>query len=280
MTRVLVTGAAGQLGRELAATFADLDVVAADRAALDVTDRDAVLGAITTLQPDLVIHPAAMTDVDACEREPDRAYATNAMATRHIADGARRVGAHVVYVSTDYVFDGTKADPYHEWDTPNPLSHYGRSKLGGELELDPGSTIVRTSWVFGRRGPNFITLVLGLAAKHEQLSIVDDQQGCPTPADELAAMIRRLGADRRPGTFHVTGQGATSRYEQARVILAAAGHDPARVRPIAPEELPTPRLAVRPVNSVLDNAALRLSGIPLLGEGQAALERTTKELTA
>src|SRR5947209_6455857 len=140
MTRVLVTGGTGQLGRELIALFDD--VVAPS---IDVSDRDAIVGAVTSLRPDVVVHAGAWTAVDDCEADPGRAMRVNALGTRNVADGARRVGAHVVYVSTDYVFDGTKAAPYDEWDEPRPLSVYGRSKLGGERELDPGWTIVRTS---------------------------------------------------------------------------------------------------------------------------------------
>src|SRR3984885_4643853 len=157
--RVLVTGAAGGLGievvhelerrAELMTRGNPLEVIAATRQALDVADRDAVLASIVTIEPDVVIHPAAFTAVDACERDSDRAFSVNALGTRNVAEAAAMVGAHVAYVSTDYVFDGTKGGAYNEWDTPNPLSVYGRSKLGGERSLSTSSTIVRTSWVFG-----------------------------------------------------------------------------------------------------------------------------------
>jgi dTDP-4-dehydrorhamnose reductase len=280
--RVLITGAGGQLGRELVAAF-DTDghheVVGLDRAALDVADRDAVLSAVTSLRPDAVIHPAAWTAVDACEADPQRAFAVNTLGTRHVADGARRVGATVTYVSTDYVFDGTKPTPYLEWDDPAPRSVYGRSKLGGERELDPGSTIVRTSWVCGRHGANMVKTVLRLAAERPTLAFVDDQRGHPTFADDLAGMIKRLVVERRPGLFHVTNQGAVSWYEFARAVLAAAGDDPDRVTPIATADLDPPRPAPRPANSVLDNAALRHSGLPLLPDFREPLERLVRELT-
>src|SRR3954453_20241068 len=147
--RIVVTGAGGQLGHDLIDAFQDHEVVALARHQLDVSDREAVLQIITTVQPDAVVHAAAWTAVDACEEHPDWAFAVNALGTRHVAEGARLVGARVCYVSTDYVFDGTSPDPYREWDATNPLSMYGRSKLGGEHELDPGSTVVRTSWVCG-----------------------------------------------------------------------------------------------------------------------------------
>jgi dTDP-4-dehydrorhamnose reductase len=280
MSRILVTGAGGQVGREVVARLeahGGHDVVAATRADLDVGDRDAVLGAITTLRPHLVLHTAAWTAVDACESDTDRALRDNALAVRHVADGCRSVDAHLVTVSTDYVFDGTKATPYTEWDTPAPASAYGRSKLGGEREaLDAGigATVVRTSWVCGEHGANMVKTVLRLAATTDgPLRFVDDQVGHPTFADDLAAMLVRLGADRRPGLFHVTNQGATSWYGFVREILTAAGHDPARVEPIRTADLDPPRPAPRPANSVLDNAALRLSGIPLLDDHRVALAR-------
>ena len=143
--RVLITGTGGQLGHDLVEAFADHDTVATTHGQLDVADRDAVLAAITELRPDAVVHAGAWTDVDGCETDPDRAFRTNALGTRHVVEGARIAGARVCYVSTDYVFDGTGDRPWVEWDAPAPLSVYGRSKLGGERELDPGDTIVRTS---------------------------------------------------------------------------------------------------------------------------------------
>ena len=224
MTRVLVTGAAGQIGREVVEACAGDDVIAADHAALDVGDRDAVLQTITSIAPDVVVHAGAWTAVDACERDPDRAFRVNALGTRYVAEGARRVGAWVCYLSTDYVFDGTKPEPYVEWDAPSPVSVYGRSKLGGEWELDGASaTIVRTSWVCGRHGNNMVKTILRLAGEHEKLAFVDDQRGQPSFADDLAPMIRRLAVERRPGVFHVTNQGAVSWFEFARTVLEVAG---------------------------------------------------------
>ena len=276
--RVFVTGAGGQVGTELVAAFADHDVIAADHARLDVADRDQVHQAIGSTRPDVVLHAAAWTAVDACEGDPDRAMATNALATRHVAEAAHRVGATVCYLSTDYVFDGEKADPYHEWDDTNPRSVYGRSKLGGERELGDGDTIVRTSWVCGEHGPNMVKTILRLAAEHDTLSFVDDQRGHPTFADDLAEMIRRLVTGRRSGLFHVTNQGAVSWYEFARATLECAGDDPERVRAIGTVDLDPPRPAPRPANSVLDNAALRLSGTALLPDFREPLARLVATL--
>jgi dTDP-4-dehydrorhamnose reductase len=280
--RVLITGAGGGVGSELVAAFsADErhEVIGVDHHALDVADRDAVLAAVTSTRPDAVIHPAAWTAVDACESDPDRAFLVNALGTRHLVEGARRVGAPVCYVSTDYVFDGTKETPYVEWDEPTPRSVYGASKLAGERELDSGSTIVRTSYVCGFNGANMVKTILRLAAEYDTLSFVDDQRGHPTFAADLAGMIKRLVVERRPGTFHVTNQGAVSWYEFAREVLSAAGSDPDRVKPVTTAELQPPRPAPRPSNSVLDNAALRLSGVPLLDDFRVPLARLVRQLT-
>lgn len=279
--RVLVTGAGGQLGHDLVAAFADHDVLAFDHAALDVSARDDVLGAVTSSRPDAIVHAAAWTAVDACESDPDHAHAVNALGTRHVAEAARRAGAHVVYVSTDYVFDGEQPEPYDEWDAPNPQSVYGRSKHAGELELagDPDATVMRISWVCGAHGNNMVKTILRLAGEHDTLTFVDDQRGHPTFTPDAAAMARRLVVDRRPGLFHVTNQGAVSWFEFAQAVLSAAGLDPARVEPIATADLQPARPAPRPKNSVLDNAALRLSGIPLLPDFRESLDRLVAQLS-
>ncbi len=284
--RVLITGAAGQLGRDLVGWFegeGHHEVVACDRVALDVADRDAVLGTVTSVAPDVVIHPAAWTAVDACEGDPERAFLVNAIGSRHIADGARRVGAPVVYVSTDYVFDGTKDGAYHEWDEPNPRSVYGASKLAGEREvlaLAPGSTVVRTSWVCGEHGPNMVKTVLRLAGEHATLSFVDDQRGRPTFTADLAPAIGRLAVERRPGVFHLANAGPVSWYEFAREVLMAAGEDPDRVHPTTTAALQPPRPAPRPANSVLDDLAWRSAGLPSLRDFRAPLAELVARLQA
>jgi len=292
--RVLVTGAGGQLGRDVADAFSGRvpdagvaanpatgrlgtrtpwDVTAADHSLLDVADRTAVLAAVDGVRPDVVVHCAAWTAVDACEADPDRAFAVNALGTRHVAEAARRCGAHVVYVSTDYVFDGSSDRPYVEWDEPNPMSVYGRSKLGGEREVDPGATVVRTSWVCGAHGANMARTLLRLAGEPGTLRFVDDQSGSPTFTADLAGALFVLATERLPGTFHVTNQGVTSWFGFARAVLEVAGSDPERVEPIATADLDPPRPAPRPANSALDNAALRLSGLPLLPDWREGLER-------
>ena len=261
--RIVVTGSNGQLGTEvmdLLGRSEHHEVLGLDLPDHDLTDRDHVLGVVTSFEPDLILHGAAFTAVDVCEEQVETAYRVNCAATRFVADGARRVGAHVVYVSTDYVFDGTKTTPYVEWDGPNPQSVYGRTKLGGESEIDPGWTIARTSWVCGRHGNNMVKTLLRLAGERDTLSFVDDQIGHPTFAQDLAAMVVKLGVERVPGVFHTTNQGAVSWYGFARAVFAAAGHDPDRISPITTAELDPPRPAPRPANSVLDNLAWRLHG--------------------
>jgi dTDP-4-dehydrorhamnose reductase len=280
--RVFVTGAGGQVGTEVCAVLSKAtnhEVIAAGHSELDVADRDAVMQAITAARPDAVVHCAAWTAVDACEGDPDRALGVNALGTRHVAEACNRVGAHLLYLSTDYVFDGEKTEPYVEWDPPNPQSVYGRSKLGGELEVGADATIVRISWVNGEHGSNMVKTILRLAAEHDTLSFVSDQRGHPTFADDLAPMLVRLVVDRRPGVFHVTNQGAVSWFEFAGAVLAAAGLDPGRVLPITTAELQPPRPAPRPANSVLDNAALRLGGIDLLPDFHEPLTRLVRTLT-
>jgi len=183
-------------------------------------------------------------------------------------------------VSTDYVFDGTKDAPYLEWDQTNPQSIYGVTKLAGERELDPGSTIMRTSWVCGYHGNNMVKTILRLSKEHETLSFVDDQRGHPTFAADLARGIKRLVVDRRPGVFHLTNQGAVSWFEFAQAVLEASGQDPERVKPVKTSDLQPARPAPRPANSVLDNAALRLSGVPLLPDFREPLGVLVKRLQA
>jgi len=282
---VLVTGAAGQLGRDtvLACEAAGDTVFGVDRSQLDVTDRDAVLGAITSLRPDAVIHCAAWTAVDACEGDPGRAFDANAMAVRHVAEACHRVGAHLVHVSTDYVFDGSLPRPYHEWDTPHPASVYGASKLAGEREalaLGPDAAVVRTSWVCGEHGNNMVKTVLRFAAERPTLSFVTDQVGHPTFTADLAPMLRRVALDRRSGVHHLTNSGAVSWHEFVQEIVRLMGKDPAMVLPIVTADLDPPRPAPRPANSVLDNAVARLSGLPPMRDFREPLAELVARLTA
>ncbi len=283
--RALVTGAGGQLGLELCRVLgaAGDEVVAGDRRRLDVTSREQVLGAVLGLRPTVVYHCAAWTDVDGCEADPGRAMLVNALASRHVAEACRLAGSHLVALSTDYVFAGDGTTPYVEWDEPGPRSAYGRSKLAGEREAGggcPGATVVRTSWLCGADGPNVVRTALRLAAGvGRDLAFVDDQVGSPTFTSDLAPLLRRLGVARAPGTFHATNQGSVSWHGLVAEVLAAAGHDPARVRPIATADLVPPRPAPRPAYSVLEGAALRGSGFDPLPDFRDPLARLVKKLT-
>lgn len=284
MTRLLVTGGGGQLGTDLvaAARAAGHEVRSFSRTgelAGDVTDAEAVRRAMAAAAPEVVVHAAAWTAVDDCEADPERALAINGGGTAHVVAAAREVGAHVAYVSTDYVFDGTKAEPYREDDAPAPTSAYGRSKLAGERALDPSDATVRISWVCGAHGANMVKTILRLAAGDGILRFVDDQVGHPTFTADLAPALLELALAREPGTWHLTNQGAVSWYGFAREVLAAAGHDPDRVHPIATAELDPPRPAPRPANSVLANARWEATGRAPLDDFRIPLRRLVAELT-
>ena len=263
------------------------DVLSTDIDTLDVVDRTAVREATAGVPAG---HRAPRRGLHRRRRLRVRSgHRLRGQRPRAPATSPRRrpvVGAHLVYISTDYVFDGTLDRPYVEWDPPNPRSVYGRSKLGGELEVHdvagPSATIVRTAWVSGAHGANMVKTVLRLAAADPDgtLRFVDDQHGCPTFTADLARAVVRLALDRRPGTFHVTNQGETTWFGFARATLAAAGLDPDRVEPIATSDLDPPRPAPRPANSRLDNAALRLSGLPLLPGWTESLARLVGFLLA
>jgi len=286
---MLVTGAGGQLGHDVesyAASRGD-DVVGADREAIDITDRDAVVGAITSWRPDAVVNCAAWTAVDACEADPDRAFLANGLAVRWLAEACERSGAHLVHLSTDYVFDGALDRPYTEWDQANPLGVYGRSKLAGEREalaLGTRAAVVRTSWVCGKHGGNMVKTIIRLTEAGDdapgRLAFVDDQRGHPTMTADLAPMLRRLALDRRSGLHHITNQGVVSWFEFAQAVVIAMGRDPAIVRPITTAELDPPRPAPRPANSMLDNAVLRAAGIPCLRDFREPLAELVAALRA
>lgn len=282
--RLLITGAGGQLGIDLVRCCEEAgdEVVATKHDELDISQRDAVHAAVSTLQPDIVINCAAWTAVDACEGDPDRAMAHNGLAVRWLAESCDRSGAHLVQVSTDYVFDGSLDRPYNEWDAPAPRSVYGATKRFGEREalaLGTAATVVRTSWVCGRHGSNMVITIMRLAEQRLELAFVSDQLGCPTFTADLAPMVRRIAVERRSGIHHVTNQTATSWYGFARDVVDAMGKDPDMVRPITTAELQPARPAPRPANSVLDNAVLRMAGVPLLRDYREPLRETVIALS-
>jgi dTDP-4-dehydrorhamnose reductase len=253
---VLITGAGGQLGAALRETFPEAD--ARTREELDVTQP-------FLLETDLVLHAAAWTDVDGAEARPEAADGVNVAGTRNVV----ALGAPVVYFSTDYVFDGTKREPYLESDQPRPLSAYGRTKLGGELEVREG-WIVRSSWLFGWTGKNFVRTLLELGRERDEVSVVADQIGCPTYVAHLAEATREL-LTLPGGIWHVAADGESSWAEFARAIFEEAGLD-CRVREITAEELGRP--APRPAYSVLRSEREGAPRLPHWREGlRACLER-------
>ncbi len=252
--RILITGAGGMLGHDVrrAAEAAGHEPVAIPRPKLDVGDRSAVATAVTAAAPDAVINCAAWTDVDGAEAQFDDALAVNGAGAGHVAAAAQAQGAWTIQVSTDYVFDGTKREPYLESDPVAPVSAYGRSKLAGEQEVAaaaPGHhLIVRSSWLFGAHGGCFPRTILRLAAERDELGVVADQVGCPTFTGHLAGALVELAETPRAGVLHVAAGSSCSWWEFAGAIVAAAGAR-CQVKPLTTAEYPTP--AHRPAYSVL-----------------------------
>jgi dTDP-4-dehydrorhamnose reductase len=272
--RLLITGASGLLGREVAqaASSAGLDTLALARSELDITSASAVDQAVRDVQPDVIINCAAWTDVDGAEASPEEALAVNGPGAGNVARAAAASGAWTIHISSDYVFDGTKGLPYLESDRPHPLSAYGRSKLVGELEVArnaPGChTVVRTSWLFGAHGRCFPTTILGLAAARDELAVVDDQVGCPTFAGHLAQALVDLAERGSPeGLVHVAGAGSCSWFDLAARLVELAGLDCRLVR-ARTEDMPRP--ASRPAVSVL---ACERDGAPQLPHWHHGVEQ-------
>lgn len=246
----------------------------------DITDPDKITRAIVELKPDVVIHCAANTDVDGCQLKPESAFSVNALGTRNVALACQRAGAAMVYISTDYVFDGTKTEPYLEWDRTAPINVYGHSKLAGEwytASLLDRFYIVRSSWLYGKNGKSFVTTILKLAQERKRLSVVTDQIGSPTYTPDLAMKLVEIVESGRFGIYHVTNSGHCSWYDFARKIIQYAGLYDAEVIPIKSSEFPTPTR--RPANSVLRNLALELEGIQLLRPWQEALADFLNEIS-
>jgi dTDP-4-dehydrorhamnose reductase len=271
--KLLLTGAAGQVGWELAPRLAALgEVVAPERGSLDLADAGGLRACVRAARPDVIVNAAAYTAVDRAESEPGLAFAVNAAAPGVLAEEAKRLGALLVHYSTDYVFDGTKPAPYVEDDPPNPLSVYGRSKLEGERAIRASGCrrlILRTTWIYAGRGRNFLLTMLRLAAERPELRVVDDQRGAPTWARDIAVATTTLLGNPPEGLFHLAAGGATTWCGFARAIMQRAGLA-TPVHAIATSEYPTP--ARRPANSVLDCGRLRAAAgivMPAWEEGLA-----------
>jgi dTDP-4-dehydrorhamnose reductase len=260
--RIFVTGGDGQLGRAVASTFAGDEPYLGRHSTEDIT-RNEIIETIIRFSPDAVIHAAAMTDVDACELKPDQAFLVNEQGTRHVAQAAKRAGALMVYISTDYVFDGAKQSPYLETDPVKPINVYGQSKLAGERATQEAADrwlVVRTSWVYGNGRKNFVTNVLEWAKTQPVLRLVKDKVGSPTYAKDLASAIKHLAQIKATGIYHATGEGACTWAEYGQEILKIAGIEK-EIVPIAFEELKRP--AKRPSCSVLKNAQLNKTGFAM-----------------
>lgn len=283
--RVLITGGRGQLGTALQRALAEHEVLAVNRPEVDVASYDTVMATAERFGPDVVIHTAAHTDVDGCERDPDLAYRVNALGTQNLALASRHVGATLVAISTDYVFDGTKGEPYLEFDEPNPISVYGRSKLAGERyaqTLHDRVYVVRTSWVFSSVGRNFVKTMLQLSAERQELTVVDDERGSPTYAPDLAEALAELIRHSRYGVYHLANEGGCSRFEYASEIVRLAGR-PTRVLPVSSAEYlrRSPLPARRPADSRLRNfCAATALGIRLRPWSEALAEMLSRAPTA
>ena len=260
--KIMLTGANGQLGQEIVYQLkaSSFSVFAFTKTELDITDELKVLKVVGEIQPDVIINTAAFTKVDLAEAEATLAYNINGFAQRNLAVAAEKVGAKICYISTDYVFDGNGFDPYKEYDKCNPLGVYGKSKFVGEELTKTLSTkyfIVRTSWVYGEYGSNFVKTMLNLAEKRNEIGVVADQTGSPTYTGDLATFLISLIQTEKYGIYHCTNSGSCSWYEFAKVIFEEMGLD-IKVNPLTTDQYPTP--ASRPQYSVLDNSALEMNG--------------------
>ena len=271
--RVLITGAKGQLGSDLCNVLAkDFNIIATDLDEMDVTNPDDVVSNFTLHEPDIVVHAAAFTDVDGCESRQEEAFKINAMGTQNVALACQEFHSRMVYISTDYVFDGTLRIPLREYHRTNPINVYGESKILGEQivqHLVMRHFIVRTSWLFGAVGKNFPKTMLNMGFEKKELGVVDDQWGCPTCSYDLAHAIAHLINSPFYGIYHVTNQGFTTWYRFAKKVFELAGLD-VEVKPLRTEEYPRP--AKRPEWSVLDSFVWRVRGFPHMQPWEKALE--------
>lgn len=271
--KIIITGASGQLGCDLTKTLESEHNLFLFDMDLDVTDAKKVSRTIEEISPDVVIHSAAYTDVDGCEVNQDIAYKVNAVGAQNVAIACNKINAAMVYVSTDFVFDGNKKEPYIEFDNPNPLSIYGCSKLAGEYfvsHLLSKYYICRTAWLYGRNGKNFVKTILRLADERNELKIVDDQIGSPTYSFDLARKIKEIIQEDAYGVYHITNNGNCSWFGFAKKILEFAGKDNVKVLPIDSDELNRP--AKRPAYSVLRNYCLELKGFSPMRNYEEALK--------
>jgi dTDP-4-dehydrorhamnose reductase len=270
---VLVTGANGQLGQELVRLELEgVRIVGLGRDELDITDAQQCLSVIALVKPDIVIHAAAYTAVDRAESEPEAAWLVNVEGTRNVAKAAEAIGAKLCYVSTDYVFDGSGTKPYEEKDVTNPRTVYGNTKLEGERAAAESCSrlfIVRTSWVYGRYGNNFVKTMLKLASERDTVTVVHDQIGAPTYTYDLALFLIELIKTDKYAVYHASNGGVCSWYEFANAIFEEANIRDVRVVPCTTEQFPRP--APRPAYSVLGQEASIIAGLKPLRDWREAL---------
>ncbi len=276
--RVVVFGSGGQLGTEVVSVLSDLghDVVGFTHSEVDIANFESVLKAVKDTNPEVVVNAAAYTDVDGCESNRDLAFKVNAIGARNVAVASSMAEAKVVHISTDYVFGGERSFPYTEFDTPSPINTYGASKLSGEIfvrEQNRRFFILRTAWLYGIHGKNFLKTMISLAKKGGVLRVVNDQWGSPTWAKDVALQLEKLIGTHYYGVYHCTSQGKCTWFEFASEIFNLVGLD-VEVVPVGSEEFPRP--AKRPGWSVLDNYMLKLHDLDIMPHWKDALSSFVK----
>jgi dTDP-4-dehydrorhamnose reductase len=283
LATILVTGAEGQLGSELVKILSnDYRIIPVDQIDFDITNFKRTMAFVSNVRPNIIIHTAAFTDVDGAEFEQDKAFNVNGIGTKNVAVVAKKIDARLFYISTDYVFDGAKEEPYLETDEPNPINIYGKSKLLGEnfvKEELHKFFIIRTAWLYGIGGKNFVKTMLNLAREGRELQVVNDQHGTPTYAVDLARQIKKLLHTELYGVYHSTSQGSCTWYEFALEIFKnpnTQGLKPITIRPVLTSEFPRP--ARRPKNSVLENYMLKLQGLDIMPPWKESLGNFLNEL--
>jgi len=279
--KFLITGYKGMLGKYLMEECARdrNEVVGIDIEEADITDFYSITTAIASIRPDVIIHAAALTDVDGCERDPERAFSINAVGTHNVAVGAKEADSILVYISTDYVFDGAKEETYSEEDSPAPINIYGRTKLAGEDFVRNSLAkhyIVRIAWLFGRPGRDFPSWLVEEVRKGEHPRIFSDQYGSPTYALDVARKIPELVGTNQFGIFHLTNSGGCSRLEQAKTTLEATGLDPSAVEPVVLKTVAFP--APRPQRTVMASRNVTLLGISPLRPWDEAIREYSRLL--
>ncbi|HEX3014105.1 MAG TPA: dTDP-4-dehydrorhamnose reductase [Methanobacterium sp.] len=270
--KVLIIGSEGMLGHDLVDILsAENEISTTTIDTLDITDINKTIKTVKEINPDVVVHAAAFTNVDGSESNSDLAYKVNVLGTRNVAAACNEADSALVYICTDYVFDGTKGSSYYEYDQTNPLSVYGKTKHLGEVyirDILNKFYIVRTAWLYGFHGPNFVTTMLNLAKTNDTISVVSDQIGSPTYTLDLANAIAQLIKKPAYGIYHVTNSGHCSWYEYAREIFDIAGVD-VELKPVTTEEFGSP--APRPKYSVLENYNWKMEGFPEIRSYKEAL---------